>query len=169
MESKAHRPGNETLIKIVASCCFLGYLPLASGTFGALAGLGVYWLVRANIVVYAVATSFFLVLGFWVCGRAEKIYGEKDSGKIVIDEEAGMLLSLFLLPVGSNGILTLGPGDIKLIAVGFLMFRLVDVVKPFPLRKLERLNGSAGVMLDDVAAAVYTNVILRLLIAGGWK
>ena len=95
--------------------------------------------------------------------EAEKLWEGKDSRKIVIDDLTGAFLTFFLIPgrlLTSRGI---NAGFLGLVVSGFLIFRLVDIIKPWPLRRLERLNGSAGVMLDDLAAGIAANVVLHIL------
>jgi phosphatidylglycerophosphatase A len=140
------------LVKFIASFCYAGYSPVVPGTIGSLAGLVVYFLVRNHVVLYAFSTLFLLVLGFMFSGEAEKIYKKKDAKTIVIDEACGMLLALFLVP-----------SSLPAVIAGFLLFRFFDVIKPPPARRVEELLGSRGVMLDDILAASYTNVILQLL------
>ena len=87
-----------------------------------------------------------------MAGEAEKVFKKKDSRLIVIDEMAGFLVTLFLIPWNA-----------KSIAAGFFLFRLIDIVKPFPIRRLERLPGGWGVVTDDVLAGIYANAILRVI------
>jgi len=89
--------------------------------------------------------------GSWAGSVAERHFGRTDPGEVVIDEVMGMLLTLFLTGVGWKGAL-----------VGFFLFRLSDIVKPPPARRLERLHGGIGVMADDAMAAIYANLALRL-------
>ncbi len=138
------------LIKLVASCFYLGYIPFASGTFGSLFGLAVYFLIFQNSPIYLVVTLLFIALGFLTAAKAEIISGRKDPKEIVIDEAAGILVALLFIP----------PKMFYLVA-GFLLFRFFDIVKPFPLRKLEKLGGASGIMIDDLGAAVYANLILQ--------
>jgi len=84
-------------------------------------------------------------------GRAEKIFNKKDAGCIVIDEVSGMLLSLIFIPY-----------DIKLVIMSFILFRILDALKPFPLDRLQSLTGSTGIMSDDIVAGLYTNIILQV-------
>ncbi|MFH1198670.1 MAG: phosphatidylglycerophosphatase A [Candidatus Omnitrophota bacterium] len=142
------------LIKIIASFFYVGYLPLMPGTFGSLAGVGVYFLIKNNIWVYVLSTIFLVILGFLFSGRLERIMGKKDARVIVIDEVVGMLLSLLFIPY-----------DIRLVVAGFIIFRILDTLKPFAIRRLQHLKGSAGVMLDDIAAALCTNIILQLFLS----
>lgn len=101
---------------------------------------------------YTGVSIFLLIVGFLVSGRAENIFGIKDDRRIVIDEVCGMMLSLLFIPYKRLYYLA-----------GFLLFRLFDVCKPYPARKLEKMSGSAGIMLDDIAAALYTNLVLRII------
>lgn len=97
-------------------------------------------------------TSLITITGFLVCGRAERVFGKKDARYIVIDEVSGMLLSLGFLPYY----------NIKVIIAGFLVFRILDSLKPYPAWQLQGLKGSLGVMSDDIIAGIYTNVVLQL-------
>jgi phosphatidylglycerophosphatase A len=92
-----------------------------------------------------------ILVGIWAAGQAEIILGRKDSPSIVIDEIAGFLTAMFMVPSGWLFLLT-----------GFLLFRVFDIFKPWPLRRLEGLHGGFGVMLDDVGAGVYTNIVLQI-------
>jgi len=141
------------LVKIIASFFYIGYLPFMPGTFGSLAGLGVYFLIRNNIWAYVLLVMVLVVLGFLVSGRFEKIMGKKDDQRIVIDEVVGIFLSLLFVPY-----------DLRLVAAGFIIFRILDTLKPFAIRRLQNLKGSSGVMLDDIAAALCTNIILQLFL-----
>ncbi|NQT89804.1 MAG: phosphatidylglycerophosphatase A [Candidatus Omnitrophica bacterium] len=135
----------KTLIKIIASGFFTGYSPVASGTVGSLVGVLIYLSLLIYPAAYLLVVAALFIIGFLVCGRAEKIFGEKDSRKIVIDEIASMcLVYLFIKPTW------------LMVGAGFVLFRIFDIIKPPPARKTEDLPGSAGVMLDDIIAAVYT-------------
>jgi phosphatidylglycerophosphatase A len=122
------------------------------GTVGSLGGLAVYFVVKYSDFVYAFSILFLFFLGILFAGEAEKVYRHKDARMIVIDEACGMLLSLFLVP-----------DNPLLIILGFFMFRVFDILKPPPARRMERLTGSLGIMFDDVIAAIYTNLILQVL------
>lgn len=94
-----------------------------------------------------------MILGFLVAGRAEEIFNKKDARYIVIDEIVGMLLSLIFIPY-----------DIKLVIIAFIIFRILDALKPYPAGSLENLKGSLGVMSDDIIAGLYTNIILQIVL-----
>ncbi len=134
----------------------IGYLPLAPGTFGSLAGLGVYMLIKTNIYVHAALLAASVILGFLAAGKAGRVFGSPDPKEFVMDEFAAVLLAFLFVPFSA---LT--------VVAGFLLFRLIDIVKPFPLRRLEKVRGGAGIMLDDIAAGVITNAILRILAYAG--
>ena len=139
----------------VATAAYVGFAPVAPGTFGSMAGLLVYALVRATgspaVEVTAIAAA--LVAGIWSADVVERLLG-KDPGPVVIDEVLGMLVSLAFLDVNPIGAV-----------VGFFLFRVLDVVKPFPAGRLEHLHGGPGIMLDDAMAGVYVNLLMRGLIA----
>jgi phosphatidylglycerophosphatase A len=143
----------KTVIKLLNTFFYTGYFPCCPGTIGSLAGLGFYYLVKDNFLYYSAFTLFFLFCGFLLAGQAEKLFGERDSQRIVIDEACGMLLSLYLIPY-----------SLKTVIIGFILFRIFDILKPPPLKRLQNLKGSAGIMLDDIGDAVYTNLILRLIL-----
>ena len=128
----------------------VGYVPFAPGTFGSAAGLVLWWLLPASAAAQAIAIVALFVIGAWSSGVAEQHFGGTDPSHVVIDEVMGMLITLFLNPVGGWGA-----------AGGFLLFRVADVVKPFPANRLEALPGGVGVMADDAMAAVYANLALR--------
>lgn len=146
----------------VATCGYLGYVPIAPGTFGSALGLAVFLAVRATgstAVEIAVILVLFAI-GVWSGTEAEHHFGGIDPGPVVLDEVVGMLITLALLPVNLNGAIA-----------GFFVFRLLDVVKPWPSAQFERLPGGLGVMADDGMAAIYGNLVMRGAIAlapAGW-
>jgi phosphatidylglycerophosphatase A len=146
----------------VATCGYLGYVPFAPGTFGSAAGLVVFAAVRwsGSTTLELALIVFLLAIGVWSADVAERHFGRVDPGPVVLDEVAGMLITLALIPVTLTGAI-----------VGFLLFRVLDVIKPWPANRMEALPGGLGVMADDAMAAVYGNVIMRLLIIvtpAGW-
>jgi phosphatidylglycerophosphatase A len=144
------------LAVFLATCGYVGYVPIAPGTFGSAAGLAVFALVRAGgstIVELATIVVLFAV-GIWSATEAEHHFGGVDPAPIVMDEVVGMLITLALLPVNLTGAI-----------VGFFLFRALDVFKPWPSGRFERLPGGLGVMADDGMAALYGNGIMRILMA----
>ena len=143
----------EKTAKFIASFFCLGYAPAAPGTFGSLGGLLIYFLVKDNAVIFTGLTIAIFILGLAFCGIAERAFGKKDSQKIVIDEACGMMASLLFLP-----------RRMWLTVAAFGLFRLFDIIKPPPIKKIEALPGGYGIMLDDIAAAVYTNLTLQIIV-----
>jgi phosphatidylglycerophosphatase A len=142
------------LAVFLATAGYAGYFPIAPGTVGSAIGLLVYGLVWWTQSV-AVEVSLIVILfavGVWAGTSAERYFGGIDPGPIVLDEVVGMLITLAFIPVGWTGIVA-----------GFVLFRIFDVLKPFPAARLEKLHGGLGVMADDAVAAVYANVSLRVL------
>ena len=137
----------------VATVFGIGYAPVAPGTFGSAAGLLAWWLIPRSTPAHASAIVALFAVGSWGGNIAERHFGRTDPGQVVIDEVMGMLITLFLNPVN-------WPGAIA----GFFLFRLFDVIKPWPANRLEQLHGGVGVMADDAMAAVYANLVLRLCI-----
>lgn len=145
------------LIVFLASAGYLGYAPFASGTFGSLAGIPGFWLMDAlgGSVVLALIVYVLLVLGAcWVAGKAEEIFAEHDSGKIVIDEVVGYMAATMFLPF-----------DWKTILVAFFVFRALDVLKPYPAGYIDaHFSGGYGVVLDDVVSGIYSNFVVRIVL-----
>jgi phosphatidylglycerophosphatase A len=139
------------LIKTISSFFYVGYLPLLPGTFGSIAAAALIWLFKDNPVGCVAFGMLITLAGFIVSAAAEKIFKRKDAECIVIDEVAGMFLSLLFLPVNAVSLFC-----------AFLLFRGFDAMKIYPADKMQRLGGAKGVMLDDVVAAVYTNLILQV-------
>jgi phosphatidylglycerophosphatase A len=142
----------KNLVKLIASFFYLGYVPYIPGTVASCAGLGLYLLLRNSFYLYTLLLISVCILGFLVAGRAERIFQEKDSKKIVIDEVAGLLLAFWTLRL-----------DLVLIISGFFIFRILDAVKAYPANKVEDLSGSCGIMGDDLIAGIYTNVVLQIV------
>jgi phosphatidylglycerophosphatase A len=139
----------------VATVAYCGYFPIAPGTVGSVAGLAVYVLAqssRSHLIEVGLILCLFVV-GAWAGTVAERYFGGVDPGPVVVDEVVGMLITLAFIPVGVSGA-----------AAGFVLFRVYDVIKPYPAGRLERLHGGLGVMADDAMAAVYANVSLRAVL-----
>ena len=141
------------LAVFIATVGYCGYFPFAPGTVGSAAGLAFYalvWWSGSPVVEVAMIVAVFAA-GVWAGTTAERYFGGVDPGPIVIDEVVGMLITLAFIPVGWSGAVA-----------GFVLFRIFDVIKPFPAGRLEALHGGLGVMADDAMAAVYANLSLRL-------
>jgi phosphatidylglycerophosphatase A len=138
----------------LATALGTGYAPVAPGTFGSAAGLVLWWLLPESIGVQLFAIVAVFALGSWSGSVAERHFNSTDPGPVVLDEVLGMLITLFMNPVGWAGAV-----------LGFLLFRVADIVKPYPANRFEALHGGLGIMADDAMAAVYSNIALRLLLA----
>ena len=139
----------------LATGFFTGFLPTMPGTWGTFAGIPLVIIShRLTSIMQAVVTVVFVFFAAFISGRAEILFENRDARPIVIDEMVGFLITLLWLPLN---LLTL--------CLGFVLFRLFDIVKPPPIGILEkRLHGGWGIVLDDVLAGVFANVTLRLLL-----
>ncbi len=142
----------DRLYTMIASVFYIGYLPVAPGTLGSLAALALYYFICNNTIIMSAVILIVIALGFMTAGKAEKMFGEKDPEEIIIDEFGGMLISLYRIPPTMGYVVT-----------GFLLFRFFDIVKPKPIRNLEKLKGSLGIMSDDLIAGVYANMALQVV------
>ena len=142
-------------VMFLATGCYIGNISFAPGTFGSVLGLLLcFFLSKIDFSIAVLLTLIFILSAIWIAGEAEKILGEEDPGCIVIDEIAGIILTLSGLPF-----------NITSMTVGFLIFRVLDIWKPYPIRLLEnKFSGGIGIVLDDVVAGILSNVILRVFI-----
>ncbi|MGB9178671.1 MAG: phosphatidylglycerophosphatase A [Pyrinomonadaceae bacterium] len=178
-------PRKRTLVDYVAlgvATCGVGFMPLAPGTWGSLVGVLLFLLLRAASVrlffvygligersfnnarvesLFVVALLCLIVVvtlaGIWAATRAENLFGRKDPGAVVVDEVAGQLIAFLFVPfrVGLSR---------WVILAGFLLFRLFDIWKPYPIRRLEVLESGLGIMADDVLAGIYAAVVLVFIL-----
>ena len=132
-----------------------GFTPLAPGTVGSAAGLALFWIVRSTGFAWLEGATLLLVIavGIAAASTAETVYERRDPGLVVIDEVAGMLVTLLVVPIGFVGSI-----------VGFLAFRFFDIVKPFPARQAEALPRGWGIMADDLVAGIYAQAVLRVVL-----
>jgi phosphatidylglycerophosphatase A len=140
--------------KWFASCLGIGYVK-GGGTLAAVLCCALWYLVQADghfNKIMILAAAAVIATGTWSAAKAEVVWG-KDSSRIVIDEVAGMCISLLFVPVSLQYLIT-----------GLLLFRFFDIVKPLFIRRAETLPGGWGVMMDDVLAGVYTNILLQVII-----
>ena len=145
----------EKSVLFLATGFYVGNIPPAPGTLGSLIGLALCFLL-AGIQLPPAIILAVLFIGFavWIAHAAEKTLKKKDPGCIVIDEVAGMVVTLIGLPF-----------NLTTAVIGFIIFRILDILKPFPIRTLDkRLAGGIGIVADDVVAGIFANIILRLLL-----
>ncbi len=139
---------------MLATGFFADHIPFAPGTFGSIVGLPLCFLLsKTKLSVAIPCILIFIFFAIWIANRAEKILKQNDPGCIVIDEIAGIMVAFLGLPFNTISV-----------AAGFVTFRFFDILKPFPIRYMERrVAGGAGVVMDDLMAGVYSNIVLRLL------
>ena len=142
-------------VMFLATGGFVGNIPVAPGTFGSLLGLPLcYAMAKISLSLAILGALVLIFAGIWIAHLAETITKQKDPGRIVIDEIAGMTVTLIGIPF-----------HLTSVVIGFFIFRALDIIKPFPIRLLERrISGGAGVVLDDVAAGIYANILVRLIL-----
>jgi phosphatidylglycerophosphatase A len=149
--------------KLIATGLGIGYIRKGAGTVASIVCCGVWYTLSTSTlipqgdlgIVLLFVTAMITAVGIWSSTVVEEQWG-KDSNRVVIDEIAGMCLSLLFVPV-----------SVKNVLIGLFLFRLLDISKPFGIRKLEKLSGGWGVMLDDLLAGFYANMLLQIAIRVG--
>jgi phosphatidylglycerophosphatase A len=131
-----------------------GDLPFCPGTWGSVPGVLLAIFLHKNSVLYALVFIFFFFVGVITAGKASSILKESDPSRVVIDEFACVFPVYFFLTL-----------TVKSVILGFIIYRVLDIIKPPPARQMERIPGGPGIMLDDLVVAVYSNIILRGLFA----
>jgi phosphatidylglycerophosphatase A len=140
--------------KLIASILGIGYIK-GGGTIAAAVTCGLIWLLwtyNVSTIIFLTAGFAVTLLGVYVGNKVEPFWG-KDSYRVVIDEVAGMWITLFLIPP-----------TLSLLILGFILFRFFDILKPLYIRRMEAFKGGWGVMADDVLAGIYANVLLQLIV-----
>ena len=132
-----------------------GAAPVAPGTFGTLAGMIIYWfLPTMDSYAYAIGLVVAAVLGVWLCGKTSSDLGVHDHGGIVWDEFVGYWITMFMAPTG-----------IQWALIGFVLFRLFDIIKPWPIKWIDqKVHGGLGIMLDDVIAGILAALCLQAVV-----
>jgi len=143
----------DKFVIFVATGGYLGFFPVAPGTVGTLVGVFFNFLFSSfSLEVYLLSTAALFVFGAWIAERAEIVFRRNDSPKIVIDEIVGFLITMILIPFSLGAVFA-----------GFIFFRLFDIIKPFPARKIDRqMKGGWAVILDDAVAGLYANLLMHL-------
>jgi phosphatidylglycerophosphatase A len=144
--------GNRTFFLLLGTGFGSGYFSLAPGTAGTAVGICFFWCFsKFSPLLYLITLFSFIFLSAWIADGAEKIFEQKDARTIVIDEIAGFLVTMLWVPF-----------TLINVGIGFFLFRLLDILKPYPAGWLDRnLSGGWGIVLDDVAAGIYANLILQ--------
>ena len=138
-------------MRTIATLGGIGRLPRLPGTAASAVGAAIFWLLSPHLSWQIAGCVVAAALGFWSAGPTARAMGVKDPPSVVIDEVAGMMVGLVALPAGWRTYLA-----------GFLIFRVLDICKPWPIHRLEKISGSAGIMADDLLAGLLTNLLLRL-------
>lgn len=139
--------------KLVGSGFYTGYIPIASGTFGSLAAIVIYFIPgfeKLEIIIPAIVLLF--IYGLFVSSKFEKVYG-KDPAQCTVDEIVGTWIALLALPK-----------TLLISLTSFLIWRSLDIIKPFPARTSEKLPGGLGIMIDDVISGLYSLIIVHLIV-----
>lgn len=144
------------LATVLATGFGSGYSPVAPGTAGTLVAIPLAMLMPGGFLLQAICLAVVIKLAIWSADAVAPTFGLKDPGQIVVDEIAGYLVTVFMLP-----------GGWKVWLAGFVLFRLFDIWKPPPCRRLEAMPGGTGIVADDVMAGLYANFSLRILCASG--
>ncbi len=143
---------SKTVIIFISQGAYFGRFPVVPGTAGTVVGVLLYLVMKGlSPAWYLLWCAVIIAGGTWAAGRAEILLEKKDPPSVVIDEVAGFLLSMFMVPPQWGFVIA-----------GFFLFRIFDIIKPYPLNRLQDLHGGAGVMLDDIGAGIYTNIALQL-------
>ncbi len=150
-ESQTEKPKLDFVTRFIGSGFFTGYAPVASGTVGSAIAL-VFFLIPNFSSLYSIipATIILFVIGGFVADKMEKVYGQ-DPSVVTVDEIVGMWLSLWLIQI-----------TILNVVLAFIIFRILDILKPYPAGEFDKRSGGWNIMLDDVIAGLYTNVILQV-------
>lgn len=146
---------SDKLVKLLSTWFHIGNAPAAQGTAASAAALLMAVICAPNLILYGLVTLVVTVVGFMVSGRMEEIIKKKDPSCVVIDEVAGVMIAFFLLPMSWPVMIT-----------AFFLFRAFDMFKIYPVNKFEALSGGTGIMMDDVIAGLYTNIVMQFAIRG---
>ena len=144
----------DLLIRLYVTFFFLGNSPVAPGTTGTLGAILLFFfLTFVSFPIYIVFLLILTAFSIFMSSLAVKIYNSKDPGQIVIDEVCGYLFTMVLIPFSWGYVIT-----------GFLLFRILDILKPYPIRNIEKLRDGYGIVLDDVLAGIYANILMQIII-----
>jgi len=150
--------------KLGASVFFLGYFPYGPGTVGSAVTVCALWYLDyryqnlftpEHLVFYWGAIMMLALVSIYLSSQSKEVFGSDDPGPVIIDEVVGQFVTFFMIPL-----------SIRTLIAGFLLFRLFDIIKPFPVHHMEEMEGGVGITMDDVAAGVMANISLILILSG---
>jgi len=144
---------SDRLVRLFSTFFGIGNLPLAPGSMASIAGVLICVLLQSSVLLYGAVFGVITLLGFWSCGRMEALLNEEDPSSVVIDEVSGVMIAFFLLPLTPAVMWT-----------AFFLFRAFDMFKIYPVNKFEEIPGGAGIMMDDVIAGIYTNIVMQIAV-----
>ena len=139
------------LTKLLSTFFYIGYIPFAPGSAASAVASLICILLYGNIAAYITVFFVVTIIGFMVSGKMEEIEKKKDPNCVVIDEVSGIMCAFFLLKP-----------TIPVILTTYFLFRAFDMFKIYPCNKIEEMGGSAGIMLDDIIAGIYTNIVMHI-------
>jgi phosphatidylglycerophosphatase A len=140
------------MIKLLATGFYSGLIPIAPGTAGTVVALILaFFYLQIYSTIGFTLILILVISGVVISHKAEELYGEKDSPQIVIDEWAGYFIAMFGL-------------TINMLIPAFILFRIFDIAKPFPIKKLQEIHGGIGIMLDDILAGIMANLIIKVVL-----
>lgn len=144
---------SDKLVKMLSTWFYTGFFPLAPGSMASIVATLMAVILAPYPVIYVAVFLVVTFIGFIVSGMMEDVVGQKDPGCVVIDEVSGVLISFFMLPLSW-----------PVIIITFFLFRAFDMFKIYPVNKFEKYEGGVGIMLDDVVAGIYTNIVMHIAI-----
>lgn len=140
------------LARFIGTSFFTGYIPLGPGTFASILALSIVFLLHKNTSVYIITTLAVLIIGTISAHHLSVVWQKKDDQRITVDEFAGIFITFLLIP----------KINWYMFLIGFVLFRIFDIFKPFGIRQTERINGGLGIMFDDVLSGIYANIVIRI-------
>ena len=144
----------EKFLKLYCTFFFLGYSPVAPGTAGTIGAIFIFYIISGlSWLSYLLTILLMSIFSIFITNKILKYYKSDDPSEIVIDEVCGYLFTMFLVPLSWVNI-----------TIGFILFRIFDVVKPYPIKRVENLKGGYGIIIDDVLDGIYSNIILLVYV-----
>ena len=147
---------SDKLVKMFSTFFYVGKFPAAPGSMASIVGALIYFALLDNMVLYVILFLIITAVGFMVSGDMERITGQKDPSCVVIDEVSGVMIAFFLIPVHVK--------TVPIVITTYFLFRAFDMFKIYPVNKFEEMPGGQGIMMDDIFAGFYTNIVMHIAI-----